>query len=103
MGFSNSEICTGPDPLGGNLATGSGISTLFFLCTGLGVHIGATGAIGALAMIAWFMTLFFICEYLGFGSPLNYEGFTADASGKARFSGKIPERSEDDFSRNRKA
>ena len=33
-------------------------------------------------------------------SPLNYEGFTADASGKARFSGKIPQRSEDDFFRN---
>ena len=33
-------------------------------------------------------------------SPLNYEGFTANASGKARFSGKIPQRSEDDFFRN---
>ena len=37
----------------------------------------------------------------GFGSPLNYKGPTANASGKAGFSGKIPERSEDDFFRNR--
>jgi hypothetical protein len=29
---------------------------------------------------------------------LNYKGFTVNASGKARLSGKIPERSEDDFS-----
>lgn len=47
--------------------------------------------------------IYFICEYSGFGSPLNYKGQTVNASGKARFSGKIPERSEDDFSRNRKA
>lgn len=40
----------------------------------------------------------FNCEYPGFGSPLNYKGPTANASGKAGFSGKIPERSEDDFS-----
>jgi hypothetical protein len=33
---------------------------------------------------------------------LNYKGLTANASGKARFSGKIPEQSEDDFSRNLK-
>ena len=33
----------------------------------------------------------FNCEYLGFGSPLNYKGFTANASGKARLSGKIPQ------------
>jgi hypothetical protein len=29
---------------------------------------------------------------------LNYKGIAANASGKARLSGKIPERSEDDFS-----
>ncbi|MCS2302411.1 hypothetical protein NXX23_07000 [Bacteroides ovatus] len=29
---------------------------------------------------------------------MNYKGFTVNASGKARLSGKIPERSEDDFS-----
>ena len=35
--------------------------------------------------------LTFNCGYSGFGSPLNYKGFTADASGKARLSGKIPQ------------
>ena len=45
----------------------------------------------------------FNCEYSGFGSPLNYKGPTANAFGKARLSGKIPQRSEDDFFRNRKA
>ena len=34
------------------------------------------------------------------GSPLNYEGVKANASGKARFSGKIPQHGEDDFLRN---
>ena len=29
---------------------------------------------------------------------MNYKGFTVNASGKARLSRKIPERSEDDFS-----
>ena len=29
---------------------------------------------------------------------MNNKGFTVNASGKARLSGKIPERSEDDFS-----
>ncbi len=34
---------------------------------------------------------------------MNYKGITAADSGNARLSGKIPERSEDDFFRNRKA
>lgn len=34
---------------------------------------------------------------------MNYKGITAADSGNARLSGKIPERSEDDFSRNHKA
>ena len=76
---------------------GSGTSVLLILVLVAGIGI-CTGAIGALVMIAWFMTLFFNCEYSGFGSPLNYKGPTVNASGKARFSGKIPERSEDDFS-----
>ena len=33
-------------------------------------------------------SLIFNCEYPGFGSPLNYKGPTANASGKAGFSGK---------------
>ena len=34
---------------------------------------------------------------------MNYKGITAADSGNARLSEKIPERSEDDFSRNRQA
>lgn len=101
MGFNRVETCTGPVvPRGGNLTAGSGSTVLFLLVTGMGILMGAGGALVA---NAWFMTILFNCEYSGFGSPLNYKGPEADASGKARFSGKIPQRSEDDFFRNRKA
>ena len=34
------------------------------------------------------------------GKPMNYRAKLANASGKARFSGKIPQHGEDDFLRN---
>lgn len=70
--------------------------TFGLLVTGIPI-----GAGDCLVMIACCILFIFKCEYSGFGSPLNYKGPTADASGKAGFSGKIPERSEDDFFRNR--
>ena len=36
-------------------------------------------------------SIILIVEYPGVGSPLNYKGLTANASGKARLSGKIPQ------------
>ena len=76
----------------------SGIITFTFLLRTDGICIGV---ICCLVTDTWFISFYFIWLILGLWlSPLNYEGFTADASGKARFSGKIPQHSEDDFFRN---
>lgn len=51
-------MCTGPVvPRGGNLMAGSGSTGLFLLSTGMGVLMGAGGA---LVTNAWFMTLYFL-------------------------------------------
>jgi hypothetical protein len=48
MGFNNVETCTGPVvPRGGNLTAGSGSTVLFFLVTGMGILMGAGGALVA--------------------------------------------------------
>ena len=92
------EICTGPPVLrDGNLIPGLSIRTILFFGTGI-VTAGC-----AAVMIACLIVVYFLINYLisGLGSPMNYKGITAADSGNARLSGKIPERSEDDFSRNR--
>ena len=68
IGFNRVEMCTGPVvPRGGNLTAGSGSTVLFLLVTGMGILMGAGGALVA---NAWFMSLYFFnCEYSGFGSP----------------------------------
>lgn len=45
IGLINSEICTGPEPRGGNLISGSVTFTLFLRTIGICI-----GAIGALVM-----------------------------------------------------
>jgi len=62
------EMCTGPVvPRDGNLTVGMGSTVLFLLVTGMGILMGAGGALVA---NAWFMSLYFFnCEYSGFGSP----------------------------------
>ncbi len=51
MGFSSVEICTGPEPLGGNLTAGFGSTAFFLLVAGIGMRI-CIGAVGGLEMIA---------------------------------------------------
>ena len=51
-------MCTGPVvPRGGNLMAGPGSAGLFLLATGMGILMGAGGALVA---NAWFMTLYFL-------------------------------------------
>ena len=57
IGFNRVEMCTGPVvPRGGNLTAGSGSTVLFLLVTGMGILMGAGGALVA---NAWFMSLYF--------------------------------------------
>jgi hypothetical protein len=58
IGFNRVEMCTGPVvPRGGNLTAGSGSTVLFLLVTGMGILMGAGGALVA---NAWFMSLYFL-------------------------------------------
>jgi len=58
IGFNRVEMCTGPVVhRDGNLTAGSGSTVLFLLVTGMGVLMGAGGALVA---NAWFMTLYFL-------------------------------------------
>ena len=68
------------------MIAGCGTCTFGLLVTGIPI-----GAGDCLVMIACCIFFIFKCEYPGIGSPLNYKGPTANASGKAGFSGKIPE------------
>ena len=55
-------MCTGPVvPRGGNLTADSGSTGLFLLTTGMGVLMGAGGALVA---NAWFMTLYFLIVHI---------------------------------------
>lgn len=93
------EICTGlPVLRDGNLISGLSIRTILFFGTGI-VTVGCTAVMIACIIVISFLIYYYLIS--GLGSPMNYKGITAADSGNARLSGKIPERSEDDFSRNR--
>lgn len=96
MGSSRTEICTGPLPLGGNLTAGS-YTCRSCLCV-MGFRIGVGDC---LVMIDCCMIFCFLnCEHRA-SRPVELQGPCGGCFGKAGFPGKIPQRGEDDFPRNR--